>query len=70
MTSTLKRLRLADELLTLPADQRCELIKRVVVFLAPANYQHGRIAAKIGAYLTLHVDENNLGEVYAIRSAR
>ncbi len=33
--------------------------------MSPAGHEHGRIAMRLGRFLAAHVDENDLGAVYA-----
>lgn len=54
------------ELASMPDDgKRYELIDGELHMMSPAGSVHGRIAARITAALWQHVDENNLGAVYA-----
>ena len=60
------RLMTADELLELPQDHvRHELVKGELRTMPPAGHTHGSIAMKLGAYLTIYVLENKLGETFA-----
>ena len=53
----------ADELLAMPHNgYRYELIKGELRQMAPADRQHGRIAATICSRLESFVRNNNLGE--------
>jgi Uma2 family endonuclease len=56
----------ADELLKLPRGQfRYELVEGELRQMLPAGHNHGRIAARLAGILFRHVDEHDLGEVYA-----
>jgi Uma2 family endonuclease len=56
----------ADELLRLPDDgYRHELVRGELRTMSPAGSRHGRIAARIIARLSSHVDERSLGTVYS-----
>ena len=56
----------AEQLLNLSAaGKRCELIKGVLVEMAPTGGRHGRVALRIGRYLGNFVGERDLGEVFA-----
>lgn len=56
----------ADELLQLPDDGwRHELVRGELRTMSPSGARHGRVAARIIASLTLHVDRHHLGAVYA-----
>lgn len=56
----------ADELLRIPDDgQRRELVDGELRTMTPAGHPHGRIAMRVGWLLTQHVEENDLGAVYA-----
>jgi Uma2 family endonuclease len=64
--STTTQLMTAEELLSLPRGQsRHELIEGELRQMSPAGHGHGKIAARLGAELFRHVEENDLGEVYA-----
>lgn len=56
----------ADELLAMP-DSRWgyELVRGKLKKYMPAGNLHGYIASKIGAFLTIFVEENKLGAVFA-----
>jgi Uncharacterized protein conserved in cyanobacteria len=65
MSTTVHRLT-ADELLRMPDDGfRYELVKGELRKMCPAGSEHGRVAMKFGWRLGQHVEENDLGEVYA-----
>jgi Uma2 family endonuclease len=56
----------ADELIQLPSGTwRYELIDGVLRRMTPAGHVHGRVAAEVGAHLTLFVRQHRLGETYA-----
>jgi len=46
-------------------DKRVELIEGRLVVREPAGYRHGRVAGRLGARLTVHVDAHDLGVVCA-----
>jgi len=55
-----------DELLHMPDDGfRYELVRGELRRMTPAGSQHGRIAVRITWRLARHVEENQLGTVYA-----
>jgi Uma2 family endonuclease len=56
----------AEELLKLPRGRnRYELVEGELRQMSPAGHNHGKIAARLGAELFRHVEEHDLGEVYA-----
>ena len=56
----------AEELLRMPDDGlRRELVGGELRTMTPAGHPHGRVAMRVGWLLTQHVEENNLGAVYA-----
>ena len=56
----------AQELWEMPDDgYRYELVRGVLIKMAPAGAEHGDIAAVVGSSLFTHVKANNLGKVYA-----
>jgi len=56
----------ADELLEMPDDGlRRELVKGELRAMTPAGRRHGKIAMRIGSRLMQHVEQQDLGEVYA-----
>ena len=56
----------AQELLDMPDDgYRYELVRGVLVKMAPAGAQHGEIALSVGASLRNYVRANGLGKAYA-----
>jgi Uma2 family endonuclease len=64
--STTTQLMTAEELLKLPRGRyRYELVKGELRQMSPAGHTHGKIAARLGAELFRHVEEHDLGEVYA-----
>lgn len=63
---TLKKLFTAEELLCLPTvGRRLELVKGKVYEMAPAGGRHGYVAIKTGVRLSVHVQPNRLGHVFA-----
>ena len=44
---------------------RRELVKGILIVMAPAGSEHGRIASRILTRLSNHVEANNLGETFA-----
>lgn len=64
-----KTLMTAEELLRLPDDGlRYELVKGELIVMTPASPSHGRIANTLAFFLTNHVRQYQLGEVYAAES--
>jgi Uma2 family endonuclease len=56
----------ADDLLHLPrGPQRCELVRGELHTMSPAGPRHGKVAARFGKILMMHVDRHHLGDVYA-----
>lgn len=56
----------ADELMSLPDDgMRHELIEGEITTMAPAGYQHGKVAAKLLIRVGSFVEDKELGSVYA-----
>jgi len=53
----------ADDLLQMPSDLRCELVKGELIDMLPPGYQHGRIINRVAVRLTLHVESQRLGVV-------
>lgn len=63
MSTTLTRPVTADELLAMPDDGYCyELVKGELIRMAPAGFQHGNVAIRIGALLHDYVVRNKLGQ--------
>lgn len=63
---TVSTLMTAEELLRLPDDGwRYELVRGELKKMSPSGSQHGRIAARIIIHLGVHVEQHNLGAVYA-----
>jgi Uma2 family endonuclease len=61
-----ERLRTADDLWELAhAGRRCELVRGVIVDMAPAGDAHGVVAMWIGHLILAYVDAHDLGEVTA-----
>lgn len=64
--STEVKLMTADELLALPRGEfRYELVNGELKKMSPAGQKHGKVAVRITAPLATHVQDHNLGEVYA-----
>jgi Uma2 family endonuclease len=60
------RLVTAEELLRMPDDGlRHELVRGELRTITPAGQKHGKIAMRIGIRLGTHVEQHELGEVYA-----
>jgi Uma2 family endonuclease len=56
----------AEELFELPDDgMRHELVEGELRTMAPAGFDHGRLALRIGARILDHVEQHRLGEVLA-----
>jgi Uma2 family endonuclease len=56
----------AEELIKLPRGRsRYELVNGELREMSPAGHNHGRIAARLAGALWRHVEEHELGEVYA-----
>jgi Uma2 family endonuclease len=56
----------AEELFELPDDgMRHELVEGELRTMAPAGFDHGRVALHIGARIFDHVDQHGLGVAYA-----
>ena len=67
--STTTQLMTAEELSKLPRGRlRYELVGGELRETSPAGHGHGRIAARLGAVLFRHVEEHDLGEVYAAQT--
>ena len=66
MMATQTRWATADDLARLPDDGfRYELVRGELRQMTPAGHYHGRIAARCTWRLAEHVEENDLGAVYA-----
>jgi Uma2 family endonuclease len=66
LTPAAEKLMTADELLRLPADERYELVKGVLVPMSPPpGPEHGALTNRLGYFITHHVFQNKLGEVFA-----
>lgn len=64
--STTTVLRTAEDLLGLSVPgKRFEMLDGEVIEMAPAGARHGMVAMKIGARLSIHAEQNELGEVFA-----
>ncbi|MCA1614256.1 MAG: Uma2 family endonuclease [Acidobacteria bacterium] len=64
--STTTRLMTAEELIKLPRGRsRYELVNGELREMSPAGHNHGRIAARLTGALSRHVEDHELGEVYA-----
>ncbi len=64
--TTAKKLMTAAELLALPDDgKRYELIRGVLITMAPASAPHGSVTDLIGRRIGNFVEANNLGKTYA-----
>ncbi len=56
----------AEDLTSMPEDgRRRELVNGKIIEMAPAGFEHGDVAAGIGAELRTHVHGNGLGRVLA-----
>lgn len=66
MSSTITKLTSADELLALPDDGfRYELVRGELKRMSPTGHEHGIVVMQIAAPLHRHVQESQLGVVYA-----
>ena len=64
--TTAKKLMTASELLALPDDgKRYELIRGVLITMAPASAPHGGVTDRIGRRIGNFVEAGNLGKTYA-----
>jgi Uma2 family endonuclease len=60
----------AEELLhTHIPNKRVELVRGVLVVHEPPGYEHGRITAELGFFLTKHIKETGIGQL-VIRQGR
>ncbi|MFC1759022.1 Uma2 family endonuclease [Planctomycetota bacterium] len=65
-TKTIPHLTTADELFAQPADgYRYELVAGELRMMSPAGGRHGRVALRIAQLLANHVEEHQLGVVFA-----
>jgi Uma2 family endonuclease len=55
----------ADELLRLPKEVHCELVRGELREMSPAGSHHGRLAGNIFGFLFVHVQHHRLGVAYA-----
>ena len=55
------RLVTAGELLCMPRENRCELVRGEVRAASPAGFRHSRIAQQLGSIIHNHVKERGLG---------
>ena len=63
---TIERLLTAEDLLRLPASERYELVKGVLVAMTPPpGSEHGSLANQLAYLITYHVRQNSLGRVFA-----
>jgi len=53
----------ADDLLTMPGDLRCELVRGELVDMPPPGFQHGRIINRVAMRMTNYVEQHRLGVV-------
>jgi Uma2 family endonuclease len=53
----------ADDLLTMPSDVRCELVRGELVDMPPPGFEHGSIISEIAFLFTTHVKAKRLGRV-------
>lgn len=53
----------AEQLLLVPGDQRCELVKGELISMAPAGFDHGAIISNLQFLLVQHVKKHRLGVV-------
>ena len=66
MSNTTDQVTTAEQLAAMPDDgNRYELVKGVLHMMSPAGRRHGRVAARLNAWVTVHVDQRDLGETYA-----
>lgn len=64
--ATQTKLMTAEELFALPDDgyHRYELVRGELRTMAPPGAYHGKSASRVGILLAIHVNENDLGELY------
>ena len=56
----------AEQLAAMPDDgNRWELVAGELIMMTPAGWKHGAIAGRLQAWLASHVEENDLGLVFA-----
>ena len=62
-TTTREKLITAEELARMHIGESCELVKGRIVYVSPAGFNHGHIAARIARLIDRHADRRGLGEV-------
>ena len=64
--TTQTKLMTAEELFNMPDDgyHRYELVRGELRTMTPPGAYHGKSASRVGIHLAIHVNENDLGEVY------
>lgn len=66
MSTTITKPTTADELLAMPDDGFCyELVKGELIRMSPPGAEHGSVTMRVAVPLYQHVNEHNLGVVYA-----
>jgi Uma2 family endonuclease len=63
-TPSEKKFFTVDDLMAMGDIGRCELISGELVMMAPAGGEHGEVALRLGSYLFLFVDEQQLGKTF------
>jgi Uma2 family endonuclease len=53
----------AEQLLQMPAEEYCELIRGELIKISPTGLEHGRVANRISVRLGVYVEEHQLGIV-------